>query len=170
MAKTAPIISFVARSSGSGKTTLIEKVVPLLKARGLRVAVIKHASKGFDLDTPGKDSWRFQKAGADAVLIAGPDRMALMKKLDAAMSLSDYERMVSDADIIIEEGFKREGKNRIEVFRSGVSGEQPISMTDDSFIALVSDRPYDVRIPRFDIDDAKGVADFMVARCVAKQP
>jgi molybdopterin-guanine dinucleotide biosynthesis adapter protein len=170
MTKAALIISFVARSSGSGKTTLIEKVVPLLKDRGLRVAVIKHASKGFDLDTPGKDSWRFQKAGADAVLIAGPDRMALMKKLDAALSLSDYERMVSDADIIIEEGFKREGENRIEVFRSGVSGEQPISMTDDSFIALVSDRPYDVRMPRFGIDDAEGVADFMVEQCFGKQP
>ena len=167
MAKTAPIISFVARSSGSGKTTLIEKVVPLLKARGLRVAVIKHASKGFHLDTPGKDSWRFQEAGADAVLLAGPDRMALMKKLDAALSLSELERMVSDADIIIEEGFKREGKNRIEVFRSGVSGEEPFSMTDDSFIALVSDRPHDVRIPRFDIDDADGVADFILRNCAS---
>src|SRR3990172_11564133 len=114
MEKTAPIISFVARPSGSGKTTLIEKVVPLLKARGLRVAVIKHASKGFDLDRPGKDSWRFQQAGADVVLLAGPDRIALIKKLDATPPLSELERMGAGADIIIEEGFKREGKNRIE--------------------------------------------------------
>ena len=166
MAEQTSIISFIARSSGSGKTTLIEKVVPLLKARGLRVAVIKHASKGFDLDRPGKDSWRFQEAGADMVLLASPERIALMKKLDAALPLAELERMVPDADIIIEEGFKREGKNRIEVFRSGVSGEEPICMSDASILALVSDRPYDVRIPRFDINDARSVADFIVNICV----
>ncbi|HEY6011332.1 MAG TPA: molybdopterin-guanine dinucleotide biosynthesis protein B [Nitrospirota bacterium] len=168
MAKTATVISFVARSSGSGKTTLIEKIVPLLKASGLRVAVIKHASKGFDLDRPGKDSWRFQNAGADMVLLASPERMALMKKLDAALPLSELERMVPDADIIIEEGFKREGKNRIEVFRLGVSDEGPISLTDGSILALVSDKPYDVRMPRFDINDAEGVAEFILKNCGGK--
>ncbi len=74
------VVSFVAASSNSGKTTLIEKIVPILKARGLRVAVIKHASGGFDLDKPGKDSWRFQQAGADSVILVGPDRVALIEE------------------------------------------------------------------------------------------
>ena len=74
------VVSFVAASSGSGKTTLIEKIVAILKARGLRVAVMKHASAGYDLDKQGKDSWRFQQAGADTVLLIGPTSMAVMKK------------------------------------------------------------------------------------------
>ncbi len=78
--KTERVVSFVAASSNSGKTTLIEKIVTILKARGLRVAVIKHTSSGFDLDKPGKDSWRFQQAGADAVILVGPEQVALMRK------------------------------------------------------------------------------------------
>ena len=68
------VVSFVAASSNSGKTTLIEKIVRMLKARGLRVAVIKHASAGFELDKQGKDSWRFQEAGADTVVLVGPGK------------------------------------------------------------------------------------------------
>ena len=76
------IVSFVAASSNSGKTTLIEKIVRILNERGLRVAVAKHASRGFDLDRPGKDSWRFQEAGAAAVVLVGPERMAVMKRIE----------------------------------------------------------------------------------------
>lgn len=155
------IFSFVAASSNSGKTTLIEKVVRILKARGLRVAVIKHASKGFDLDKPGKDSWRFQEAGADAVLLVGQGRIALMKKAESPV-LSDLEKMVSDVDVIIEEGFKGDAKNKIEVFRSNVSGEKPLCMDDMSFLALVSDVPFDVPIPRFDLNDAQAVSAFII--------
>jgi len=156
------IISFIAASSNSGKTTLIEKVVRILKARGLRVAVIKHASKGFDLDQPGKDSWRFGQAGADAVLVVGPERMALMKKLDKAPVLSDLEGIVSGVDIIIEEGFKREGRNKVEVFRSNVSGEKPLCLDDPSILALVSDKQFNIPIPQFHLDDAHGVAEFII--------
>jgi molybdopterin-guanine dinucleotide biosynthesis protein B len=160
------VISFVAATSNSGKTTLIEKVVRILKLRGLRVAVIKHASAGFDLDKPGKDSWRFQEAGADAVVLVGPDRMALMRKLEHEPSSRELTGLVSDADIVIQEGFKKEAKNKIEVFRNGVSGERPLCMDDASFLALVSDRPFDVKIPRFDLDDAEGVAGFIVGKFV----
>jgi len=90
------VVSFVARSSNSGKTTLIEKIVTILKGRGLRVAVIKHTSKGFDLDNPGKDSWRFQRAGADAVILAGPDQVALMKRVAQQTSPHELEWMAGD--------------------------------------------------------------------------
>src|SRR3990172_412069 len=137
------VLSFGAAKSNSGKTTLIEKVIPLLKGRGLRVAVIKHASAGFDLDRPGKDSWRFQQAGVDAVVLVGPDRLALMKTTASRPQLRELEVLLPDADIIIQEGFKQDAPNRIEVFRAGVSGDRPLCMDDNSFLALVSDKAFD---------------------------
>jgi molybdopterin-guanine dinucleotide biosynthesis protein B len=162
------VVSFVAAASNSGKTTLIEKVVRILKARGLRVAVIKHASAGFELDKPGKDSWRFQQAGADAVVLVGPGSMALMKKIEQEPPPREIEKMVPDADIIIHEGFKKAAVNMIEVFRNGISGDLPLCMDDASYLALVSDKPYDVSIPRFDLNDAIGVADFLVNKIRTK--
>lgn len=156
------IVSFVAAASNSGKTTLIEKVVRILKARGLRVAVVKHASKGFDLDRPGKDSWRFRQAGADAVVLVGPDRMAVDRSISGIPAPPDIERLLPEVDIVIQEGFKKNAPNKIEVFRDGVSGIRPLCMEDDTFIALVSDALFDVTIPRFHIDDVEGVADFII--------
>jgi molybdopterin-guanine dinucleotide biosynthesis protein B len=158
------IISFVAAASNSGKTTLIEKVVKILKARGLRVAVVKHASAGFDLDKPGKDSWRFQEAGADSVVLVGPERVALMKKVEDDPSSEELVLLAGDVDLVLFEGFKKGAKNRIEVFRSGVSGDKPLCMDDPSFLALVSDRSFNVPIPRFNINDANSVAEFIVQK------
>ena len=157
------VVSFVAASSNSGKTTLIEKIVPILKARGLRVAVIKHASGGFDLDKPGKDSWRFQQAGADSVILVGPDRVSLMKKIEHEPSLEELEQLAGDVDIALYEGFKESAKNKIEVFRHGVSGEFPLSLNDPSYLALVSDRPFRNAVRQFDINDAAGVANFILS-------
>jgi len=159
------IISFVALCSNSGKTTLIEKVVPLLKNRGLRVAVVKHASKDFDLDKPGKDSWRFQQAGADAVVLAGPGRVAIMKTSAREPSQEELIRAAGDVDIVILEGFKQNARNKIEVYRSGASDRAPLCMSDHSFLALVSDRRFDVTIPSMDLNDAEAVAEFIL-----KQP
>jgi molybdopterin-guanine dinucleotide biosynthesis protein B len=161
------VVSFVAAASNSGKTTLIEKVVKLLKARGLRVVVIKHAKGGFDLDQPGKDSWRFQQAGADAVILAGPGKIALIKKIEREPSAEELEKLAGDADIVIHEGSKKSAKSKIEVFRSGISGERPLCMDDPSYVALVSDQPFDVSIPRFDINDGEGVAAFLMKNFVA---
>ncbi len=156
------VVSFVAARSNSGKTTLIEKIVRVLKSRGLRVAVIKHASAGFELDKPGKDSWRFEQAGADTVVLAGPDRLAVLKKTDREPTAAELLQTAPEADIVIYEGFKQSAVNKIEVFRTGVSGDRPLCTADRSFIALVSDKPFPVPIPRFDINDSEGVADFVV--------
>ena len=139
--------SFVAARSNSGKTTLIEKIVKLLKARGLRVAVVKHASKGFDLDHQGKDSWRFQQAGADTVVLVGPGKMADAPRDSGMNPIWRSWNALLDADIVIFEGFKKSAKNRIEVFRVGVSGERPLCMDDPSFLALVSDRAFRAPVP-----------------------
>ncbi len=158
------VVSFVAVSSNSGKTTLIEKIVAILTSRGIRVAVVKHASAGFDLDKPGKDSWRFQRAGANPVVLVGPGKIALMKNIEHEPSPSDLVKMAGDVDILINEGFKRNAKNKIEVFRYGTSGPRPLSLDDTSYLALVSDRPFDVKIPCFDLNDAEGVADFILRK------
>jgi molybdopterin-guanine dinucleotide biosynthesis adapter protein len=165
MDKTTQIVSFVAACSNSGKTTLIEKIIPLLKARGLRVAVVKHAHAGFEIDRPGKDSWRFREAGADAVMVIGPDKLALTKTLTAE-PLAELELLVRDVDIVIQEGFKKTAKNKIEVFRTGISGEQPLCMTDPSILALVSDAPFATAIPRFDINDPRGITGYLIATFV----
>jgi molybdopterin-guanine dinucleotide biosynthesis protein B len=157
-------VSFIAATSNSGKTTIIEKVVRILKERGLRVAVVKHASKGFELDHPGKDSWRFREAGADTVVLVGPDRLALMRAIDQEPSLREIDEIVGNADIVIREGFKRDTLNKIEVFRSGVSGAQPLCFTDTSIKALVSSSRFSVSIPRFDWNDAAAVADFIATK------
>jgi molybdopterin-guanine dinucleotide biosynthesis protein B len=162
--KPKSIVSFVAAASNSGKTTLIEKITKILKARGLRVAVVKHASAGFDLDRPGKDSWRFQQAGADSVVLVGPGKIALMKNVGVDPSFEELALLAGDVDLVLYEGFKKSAKNRVEVFRSGVSGDKPLCMDDHSFLALVSDRTFTVPIPQFDINDAEGVAEFIVQK------
>ncbi len=156
------VVSFVAAASNSGKTTLIEKIVPILKSRGMRVAVIKHASKGFDLDHPGKDSWRFEQAGADSVVLAGPHNTAVLKRSGQEPGFEELLRMAGDVDIVIIEGYKTISRNKIEVFRTGASGDRPICLMDASFLALVSDRAFPVSIPRFDLNDAEGVAAFIL--------
>jgi molybdopterin-guanine dinucleotide biosynthesis adapter protein len=87
-----------------------------------------------------------------------------MKTIKQEFSLKELERMVPDADIVIHEGFKKGAVNKIEVFRHGVSGNQPLCMEDASFLALVSDRPFDVCIPRYDLNDANGVAEFLIKK------
>jgi molybdopterin-guanine dinucleotide biosynthesis protein B len=157
--------SFVAAASNSGKTTLIEKIVAILKARGLRVAVVKHASECIDLDKPGKDSWRFQQAGADTVVLAGPGKLAIMKTVSHEPDQEELLQAAGEADIVIHEGFKKNAMNMIEVFRYGASGDRPLCMDDaSSFLALVSDRPFPVSIPRFDLNDADGVAQFLLQK------
>src|SRR5512139_3160 len=154
------VVSFVAAASNSGKTTLIEKVVPILKARGLRVAVIKHASKGFDLQLPEVDG--YLKSGADSVIIVGHRDVALIKNVGEMPSMDDMQKDIGEVDIILYEGFKEDARKKIEVFRFGVSGIRTLCMDDLSYIALVTDKKYDVAIPQFDLHDADGVATFMM--------
>ncbi len=161
------VVSFIAAASNSGKTTLIEKLVAILRARGVRVAVVKHASAGFDLDKPGKDSWRFRQVGANPVVLVGPGAVALIKNVDYEPSMDELAQMAGDVDIMIHEGFKRNAENKIEVFRYGFSGSRPLSLDDPSFLALVSDRPFDVKIPRFDLNDAEGIADFLLKQSIS---
>ena len=157
-------VSFVATASNSGKTTLIEKLIPLLKERGLTVGVLKHASKGFDPEQPGKDSWRFREAGADIVAVTGPGGTTVMRRVECEPASGDLGHILGACDVVLREGFKKAGGDRIEVFRSGISGTRPLCLDDPSFIALASDTKFVVDIPQFDLNDASGVAKFIEER------
>ena len=119
----AAVVSFVG-TSGTGKTTLIEGSVRELKKRGYRVAVIKHAHHGFEMDKPGKDTWRFAQAGSDMVLVSSPDRIAIIERVSEELWLPQLLTMVSDkVDIVLVEGYKWASKVKIEVSGSEKSND-----------------------------------------------
>lgn len=160
---TPKSLSFVAKS-GTGKTTLLENVIAELKQRGYRVGVIKHDAHRFEIDHPGKDSYRLTAAGADTMLIASPEKMALVKKHAEPPSVTELiATYFSDVDLILTEGFKKSGLPKIEVHRKERSatllcrGEQH----DPSLLAVASDEPLELDVPVLDINNPVQVADFV---------
>ena len=162
-----PIVSVVGKS-GSGKTTFLEKLLPELKRRGYRVATVKHDIHGFDIDHPGKDTWRHAQAGADAVVISSPWRIALIQRLDEEMTLDEIAGYVRGVDIIITEGYKRGDKPKIEISRRARSTE--LICDEEELIAIVTDQTFPLNVPHFDLEDAAGVADLLEARFLRKRP
>lgn len=156
-----PIVSVVGRSD-SGKTTFLEKLIPELKKLRIRVAVVKHDRHGFEMDHPGKDTWRLRKAGADAVMISAPNQMALIRSgLKQELPLDELAELVSGAvDLVLTEGYKSGDKDKIEVSRRVIAGGE-LLCTEDELLAVVSDHPHDVQVPQFDLEDAKGVAKLL---------
>ncbi len=162
-----PVISVVGRSN-VGKTTLLEKVVKELKDRGYCVAIIKHDTHGFEIDQPGKDSWRMTQAGSDVVVLSSADKMAMIKKPGQELSLDQLAALVEDGvDIIISEGYKSADKPKIEVLRAGVSDK--IISQDKELVALVTDQHIDLDVPQFAPDDVPGVVDLLIERFLGQQ-
>lgn len=149
--------------SGSGKTTLIEKLIPLLTARGLRVSLIKHAHHTFDVDTPGKDSYRHRHAGCTEVLVTSSRRWVLMHELRGAAEpdLNEQLMHLSPCDLVLVEGFKHEPIPKIEVYRALV-GEPLLHPHDANIVAVASDAAIDTRLPQLDINQPVQIADFML--------
>lgn len=156
-----PLYSIVGRS-GAGKTTYLEKLLPALKRRGLRVAVIKHDAGGFEVDHPGKDTWRHAAAGADVVAISGPGRHAIIDRHAGETPLDALVGRLGDVDLVLTEGFKRDGRNRIELIRAA-HGSGPVMRTEE-LIGVVSDCEAHPGLPRFPLDDAEPLADFIEAQ------
>jgi len=149
--------------SGSGKTTLIEKLIPLFVGRGLKVSLIKHAHHTFDVDQPGKDSYRHRHAGCTEVLVSSSRRWALVHELRGAVEpgFAELLERLSPCDLVLIEGFKRERMPKLEVYRA-VTGEPLLHPKDEDIVAIASDQRVETRLPQFDLDDATGIAAFVL--------
>lgn len=157
------IVFGIAGWSGAGKTTLIEKLIAQFTARGLRVSVIKHAHHGFDLDRPGKDSWRHREAGAARVLMLSGERWVLMSELrdEPEPGLDEQLRLLEPSDVVLVEGFKAAPVPKIEVFRAA-TGKSPIWPENPNIVAVATADVIDCPHPVLPLDDAAAIAQFIL--------
>jgi molybdopterin-guanine dinucleotide biosynthesis protein B len=165
---SVPVISIVG-NSGAGKTTFLEKLIREFKSRGYRVAAIKHDAHNFEMDRPGKDTYRLAEAGSDVVMISAGRKLALLESVDEERPLSELVEMVSDrVDIVLTEGYRRAAKAKIEVSRRDY-GHDLVTPPQELF-ALVTDRQFDLPVPEFGLDEAPGVADYIERSFALKPP
>ncbi|MCX8087544.1 MAG: molybdopterin-guanine dinucleotide biosynthesis protein B [Rhodocyclaceae bacterium] len=153
----------IAGSSGSGKTTLIEKLIPRFTARGLRVSLIKHTHHHFDVDRPGKDSYRHREAGAQEVLLTCEKRWVLMHELRGAPepTLEEQLRVLSPCDLVLVEGFKQTPISKLEVYRPA-HGRPPLWPGNPSIVAVATNERIDCPRPILDLDDPDSIAQFIL--------
>jgi molybdopterin-guanine dinucleotide biosynthesis protein MobB len=167
---TPPVVSIVAKS-GTGKTTLLEKLISELKRRGYRVGAVKHDAHSFSIDHEGKDSWRLTEAGAETMLITSPQKIAMVRQNQGQEPslLETIANYCGNLDIVLTEGFKRSSMPKIEVHRRERSekllcrGEEH----DPNLFAVASDSRLELDVPVYDINDAGGLCDLIVAKFLA---
>jgi len=166
MTNSVPILGFSAYS-GTGKTTLLRQLIPLLKARGLRISVIKHAHHDFDLDFPGKDSFELRKAGAEQTVICTTTRMALITEFNHPTEEPSLQQIIASmdtqrVDLVLVEGYKDVRFPKIELHRQAMQTPY-LHQQDDSIIAIACDAalPAEVAIPVLDINDVEAVARYI---------
>jgi len=147
----------------AGKTGLMERLVTEITGRGFTVSTVKHAHHSFDVDHPGKDSFRHREAGASQVLLASRNRIALMHELRGAAEpmLDTLLTQLAPVDLVLVEGYKRDAHPKIEAHRS-VTGNPLIAPDDPTVRAVASDTAFQLNLPVFDLDDTKAVADFIL--------
>ena len=154
--------------SGSGKTTLITKLIPALRARGLRVSTLKHAHHGFDLDKPGKDSFMHRESGATEVIISSARRWAVLHELrdEPEWNMVDLVAKMSPVDLVLVEGFKRDAFPKLEIHRAA-NGKPLLYPEDPHIVAVACDTPLPgVKIPAADLNDIEAIADLLLEQAV----
>jgi molybdopterin-guanine dinucleotide biosynthesis protein B len=153
--------------SGSGKTTLLVRLIPELVGRGLRVSTVKHAHHAFDVDQPGKDSYRHREAGATEVVVSSMRRFALMHErrgTDEAR-LDELLQRMSPVDLVLVEGFKEQPHDKLEIWRA--ANDKPLLAPEDPYVVAIAttDPLPPQRVPVLDLNDAPTIADFVVRHC-----
>jgi len=157
-----PALSFVGWS-GSGKTTFLTKLIPVLKKRGVRLGVIKHDAHRIEIDKPGKDSFRLRAAGSDVVAVVGGGIFARIESRETQPDLREVLRYMDQVDLILTEGYKTEALPKIEIHRRETG--KPLACLDDpALLAVISDTPLELAVPRFGLEDAEAVAAFIVEK------
>ena len=153
----------IAGYSGSGKTTLIEQLVPIFVAAGLKVSLIKHSHHDFNIDQPGKDSYRHRQAGCSEVMISSPYRWALIHELRGATepTLTELLEHLSPCDLVLVESFKNEAIPKLEVHRSA-TGKPPLYPVDANIVAIASDHALQTALPQFLLDQPAEIAEFII--------
>lgn len=148
--------------SGAGKTTLIEQLIPLFVADGFKVSLIKQSHHDFEIDRPGKDSYRHRVAGCSEVLLTSPHRWALVHELrgDAEPTLAEHAARLSACDLLLVEGFKHEAIPKLEVYRAA-NGKALLFPHDAHIVAVASDNPLECTLPRLDLNDVPGIYNFI---------
>jgi molybdopterin-guanine dinucleotide biosynthesis protein B len=151
--------------SGSGKTTLIEQLIPRFVKRGLRVSLIKHAHHTFDVDQPGKDSYRHRHAGASEILVTSSRRWVLMHELRGAHepAFEEQVKRMSPCNLLLVEGFKFAPIPKLEVWRAE-TGEPLLHPNDPHIVAVASDAKVETKVPLLDLNDVDGIASFVVKK------
>ncbi|MGV1100235.1 molybdopterin-guanine dinucleotide biosynthesis protein B [Thiovibrio sp. JS02] len=164
-----PVISLIGKPD-SGKTTLLEKLIPELRQRGHRIGTIKHHVHAFEMDKPGKDTWRHKQAGANTVALSSPTGLGIIRDVPGDLSVEELiGRYYHDVDLVITEGYKRLALPKIEVYRTALHPE-PLPHRDETWVALVSDVPQEGALPCFALDDIAGLADFLEERFIRTAP
>ncbi|MGE4319720.1 MAG: molybdopterin-guanine dinucleotide biosynthesis protein B [Deferribacterales bacterium] len=163
-----PLVTFVG-TSGCGKTTLIEKVIPLITAKGYNVCTIKHDAHDFQMDKEGKDTWRHKKAGARAILISNKHQYAMICDSEREKTVDELTSLLPEyTDVIIAEGFKKELQKKIEVFRKGFSTDLQCA-EDPNLLAVATDMPDNPQLSgriTLDLNDPQQIADFITDKII----
>lgn len=157
---TTPIITFVGKS-GTGKTTFLEQLIPELKGRGLRLAVLKHDAHHFEMDKPGKDTYRFSAAGADVVTISNREKFALIEQPKEELTVADIVSRLPQVDIVLTEGYKKSSYPKIEIHRAAL--QRPLIASPQELLAIMTDEPVDSPAKQLSLTDIAGCADLIQA-------
>lgn len=163
-----PIVCFVAARSGTGKTTFLEKLIKEIVSKGYDVGTIKSDAHGFEMDKPGKDSWRFAQAGSKATAIIGPDKFALIQKTTVKRDLEEVAALMEDVDIILVEGYKFSDRPRFEVVRSEM-GTEIVSPLEHLMGIITDVKDLFVPVPIFDLNDVQGVAELIIHQYLSEK-
>jgi molybdopterin-guanine dinucleotide biosynthesis protein B len=149
--------------SGSGKTTLIESLIPRFIERGLTVSLIKHAHHSFDVDQPGKDSYRLREAGCREVLVSSENRWVIQHELrgDPEPTLDEHIQRLSPCDLLLIEGYKRNPMPKLEIYRAA-NGKPLLHPEDPHIVAIASDVALASALPRFELSDHDAIANFIL--------